>query len=109
MTASQLNRTLLASAIAGLFAAASLTASANLAPRFTDANGDLVADAPTDESRWIDPATLVFSYTPVEFPDVYADICADLLEHMDEFSGNLAKYLPVHSNAAALGAMRSGP
>ncbi len=108
MTASQLNRTLLASAIAGLFAAASLTASANLAPRFTDANGDLVADAPTDESRWVDPATLVFSYTPVEDPAVYAEVWADFLEHMEEVTGKRVQFFPVQSNAAQLEAMRAG-
>ena len=29
--------------------------------RYTDADGDLVADAPTDPKDWIDPDTLVFS------------------------------------------------
>ena len=38
MTVSTLNRTLLASTIAGLFAAASLAASADLSPRYTDAD-----------------------------------------------------------------------
>ena len=28
--------------------------------RYTDADGDLVADAPTDPKDWIDPDTLVF-------------------------------------------------
>ena len=41
---------------------------------YCDANGDLVADAPTDPAKLNDPSTLVFAYTPVEDPAVYADI-----------------------------------
>ncbi|MCK7496350.1 MAG: hypothetical protein MZW92_39610 [Comamonadaceae bacterium] len=37
-------------------------------PRFRDANGDLVADAPTEAKEFVDPPTLVFAYTPVEDP-----------------------------------------
>ena len=39
--------------------------------RFKDTNGDLVADAPTNASEFVDPATLVFAYTPVKDPAVY--------------------------------------
>ena len=39
--------------------------------RYCDRDGDLVADAPTDESKWLDPETLIFAYTPVEDPAVY--------------------------------------
>ena len=41
-------------------------------PRFRDANGDLVADPPTNPADFVDPPVLVFSYTPVEDPAVYA-------------------------------------
>ncbi|MFC2991031.1 phosphate/phosphite/phosphonate ABC transporter substrate-binding protein [Halomonas tibetensis] len=108
MTAKTFHRTLLVGAIAGLFAAASLTASANLSSRFTDADGDLVADAPTDESQWADPSTLVFAYTPVEDPAVYAEVWADFLAHMEEVTGKNVQFFPVQSNAAQLEAMRAG-
>jgi len=39
-----------------------------LAPRFTDADGDLTADPSSDPKDWVDPAVLVFAYTPVEDP-----------------------------------------
>ncbi|HJO85959.1 MAG TPA: phosphate/phosphite/phosphonate ABC transporter substrate-binding protein, partial [Rhodospirillales bacterium] len=42
----------------------------DLDKRFCDANGDLVADTPTDASKLLNPSTLVFSYTPVEDPAV---------------------------------------
>ena len=37
-----------------------------LDPRYTDADGDLVADIPEDPDAWVDPSTLIFAYTPVE-------------------------------------------
>jgi phosphonate transport system substrate-binding protein len=36
--------------------------------RFTDANGDMVADAPTDPKQQIDPSVLIFAYTPSRTP-----------------------------------------
>ncbi len=43
----------------------------NLDVRYCDNDGDLVADTPTDPGQWLDPDTLIFSYTPVEDPSVY--------------------------------------
>ena len=80
----------------------------NLDPRFTDADGDLVADIPTDASEWVDPATLVFAYTPVEDPAVYEDVWAEFLDHMSEVTGKPIQFFPVQSNAAQLEAMRAG-
>jgi phosphonate transport system substrate-binding protein len=73
-----------------------------------DANGDLVADAPTDEAEWVDPDVLVFAYTPVEDPEVYRDVWAEFLEHMEELTGKEVQFFPVQSNAAQLEAMRAG-
>ncbi|WP_319783207.1 phosphate/phosphite/phosphonate ABC transporter substrate-binding protein [Oceanisphaera sp. IT1-181] len=103
-----LSRTLLAATIAGVLATISMTASANLSSRFTDTNGDLVADVPTDESQWINPSTLVFSYTPVEDPAVYGEVWADFLKHMESVTGKRVQFFPVQSNAAQLEAMRAG-
>jgi len=38
---------------------------------YCDDNHDFVADAPIDARQWKDPATLYFTYTPVEDPTVY--------------------------------------
>ncbi|WP_274423626.1 phosphate/phosphite/phosphonate ABC transporter substrate-binding protein [Chelativorans sp. YIM 93263] len=76
--------------------------------RYQDADGDLVADIPTDESQLIDPDTLIFAYTPVEDPAVYADVWAGFLEHMEEVTGKNVDFFPVQSNAAQLEAMRAG-
>lgn len=79
-----------------------------LDPRFSDNDGDLVADIPTDESEWVDPAVLVFAYTPVEDPAVYEDVWAEFLDHLSEATGKPIQFFPVQSNAAQLEAMRAG-
>ena len=79
-----------------------------LDPRFSDNDGDLVADITTDESEWIDPAVLVFAYTPVEDPAVYEDVWAEFLDHLSEATGKPIQFFPVQSNAAQLEAMRAG-
>ena len=79
-----------------------------LDPRYTDANGDLVADAPTDPKAWVDPPTLVFAYTPVEDPAVYAKVWQGFLDHLAKVTGKRVQFFPVQSNAAQLEAMRAG-
>ena len=77
-------------------------------PRFTDEDGDLVADIPTDPSQWIDPPTLIFAYTPVEDPAVYAKVWDGFIRHMEKTTGKKVQFFPVQSNAAQLEAMRAG-
>lgn len=79
-----------------------------LSERFVDNDGDLIADIPTDESQWLDPATLVFAYTPVEDPAVYAEVWQPFLDHMEEVTGKPVQFFPVQSNAAQIEAMRAG-
>ncbi|OYU49371.1 MAG: phosphonate ABC transporter substrate-binding protein [Rhizobiales bacterium PAR1] len=75
---------------------------------YCDANKDLVADAPTDPKKWRDPSTLVWAYTPVEDPAVYANIFKPFTEHLEKCTGKRTVYYPVQSNAAEIEAMRSG-
>jgi len=89
--------------------AAALPAAAfELDDRFTDADGDLIADIPTDPSDLVDPDTLIFAYTPVEDPAVYAEVWAGFLDHMAEVTGKRVQFFPVQSNAAQIEAMRAG-
>ena len=76
--------------------------------RYTDADGDLIADIPTDASQLIDPDTLIFAYTPVEDPAVYAKAWSDFLTHMEAVTGKKVQFFPVQSNAAQIEAMRAG-
>src|SRR5215831_8261443 len=85
-----------------------VSAEFKLDARFQDADGDMVADTPTDPSKWVDPATLIFAYTPVEDPAVYAKVWKGFLEHMEKVTGKKVQFFPVQSNAAQIEAMRAG-
>ncbi|MGX1098987.1 phosphate/phosphite/phosphonate ABC transporter substrate-binding protein [Amorphus sp. MBR-141] len=93
---------------AAIFAAPAAHAEFKLDGRYSDTDGDLIADIPTDESQLVDPDTLIFAYTPVEDPAVYANVWAGFLEHMEEVTGKKVQFFPVQSNAAQLEAMRAG-
>lgn len=75
--------------------------------RYADADGDLIADIP-DASEQTDPGTLIFAYTPVEDPAVYAEVWKEFLDHMSELTGKKVQFFPVQSNAAQIEAMRAG-
>jgi phosphonate transport system substrate-binding protein len=104
----KLVRTSVATLLASLLLAGQAFAQFTLDSRFTDADGDLIADIPTDESQLVDPDTLIFAYTPVEDPAVYAEVWQGFLEHMEEVTGKSVQFFPVQSNAAQLEAMRAG-
>jgi phosphonate transport system substrate-binding protein len=76
--------------------------------RYCDRNGDLVADLPLDEGSWVNPSTLIFSYTPVEDPAVYARVWDGFIQHMAKITGKKVVFFPVQSYAAQYEAMRSG-
>ncbi len=75
---------------------------------YCDANKDLVADAPAIASKQKDPSALVWAYTPVEDPAVYANIFKPFTEHLAACTGKRIVYYPVQSNSAEIEAMRSG-
>lgn len=76
--------------------------------RYTDADGDLIADIPTDPSKLVDPDMLIFAYTPVEDPAVYNEAWSDFVAYLEEKTGKKVKFFPVQSNAAQIEAMRAG-
>jgi len=75
---------------------------------YCDRNDDLVADLPTDPKQLVNPTTLVFAYTPVEDPAVYAKAWDGFIKHMEKMTGKKVIFFPVQSNAAEIEAMRSG-
>ncbi|NNU80343.1 phosphate/phosphite/phosphonate ABC transporter substrate-binding protein [Halovulum dunhuangense] len=95
-------------AVAALAAALPAHAEFKLSDRYTDADGDLIADIPTDPAQLVDPDTLIFAYTPVEDPAVYAEVWQGFLDHMAELTGKNVQFFPVQSNAAQIEAMRAG-
>ncbi|ASJ74896.1 phosphate/phosphite/phosphonate ABC transporter substrate-binding protein [Granulosicoccus antarcticus] len=103
-----MKRTIIAAA-AAFAVSLSLPASAEfkLDSRYSDMDGDLVADIP-DASEQTDPGTLIFAYTPVEDPAVYAEVWSDFLDHVSTVTGKKIQFFPVQSNAAQIEAMRAG-
>ena len=55
-----------------------------------------------------DPSTLVWAYTPVEDPAVYANVFKPFTDHLGSCTGKRIVYYPVQSNSAEIEAMRSG-
>ncbi|MEO0619785.1 MAG: phosphate/phosphite/phosphonate ABC transporter substrate-binding protein [Pseudomonadota bacterium] len=76
--------------------------------QYCDRDNDQIADLPLDESKWVDPSTIIFSYTPVEDPAVYAKVWDGFIKHMSEVTGKKVVFFPVQSYAAQYEAMRSG-
>ena len=103
-----MRRRFLTAAVAALAALWGTSPAKALDSRYTDANGDMVADAPTDPKQFVDPATLIFAYTPVEDPEVYRKVWDDFLAHMSKVTGKRVVFFPVQSNAAQIEAMRAG-
>jgi phosphonate transport system substrate-binding protein len=106
-----LKSTLMAAAL-GLFAVGGANAGdchpGTLDKAYCDRDLDLVADLPSDTAKWVNPDTLIFTYTPVEDPAVYASIWDGFVKHMEKTTGKRVVFFPVQSNAAQLEAMRSG-
>ena len=55
--------------------------------QYCDYDGDLVADLPLDSKKWVNPGTIIFSYTPVEDPAVYAKVWDGFVQHMAKTTG----------------------
>lgn len=75
---------------------------------YCDNDRDLVADTPTDSSQWLNPDTLIFSYTPVETPLVYKNVFTEFLDYLEQETGKNVKWYGAESYAAQVEAMRSG-
>ena len=76
--------------------------------RYCDRDGNLTADLPLNEDEWVDPDTIIFSYTPVEDPAVYQKVWDGFIQHMAEVTRRKVVFFPVQSYAAQYEAMRSG-
>ena len=68
--------------------------------QYCDRDRDQVADLPLDPADWVDPDTIIFSYTPVEDPAIYAKVWDGFIKHMSEVTGKKVVFFPVQSYAA---------
>src|SRR5262249_19244718 len=92
----------ISSVVAGFISMAGLaeTVHAQDCPRgdldkaYCDRDGDLVADVPTDPKQLVNPSTLVFAYTPVEDPAVYAKAWEGFIKYMEEKTGKKVVFFP---------------
>jgi phosphonate transport system substrate-binding protein len=75
---------------------------------YCDEDKNLVAEPPKDKAKWKDPSTLVFAYTPIEDPAVYANLFKGFTEYLGVCTQKKIVYYTVQSNAAQIEAMRSG-
>jgi phosphonate transport system substrate-binding protein len=81
---------------------------ARLSNAFEDADGDMIADAPKDPSKLIDPSTLVFSYIAQEDADKYQQEWKPFCDYLSKVTGKPVEYLVLHSTEEQLKALADG-
>lgn len=81
---------------------------ARLAAGYCDRDGDLLADLPSNPLQWRNPATLVWAYSPIEDPAIYAELFRPLTTHLAACLGRQVVYYPVQSNRSQIEALRTG-
>jgi len=79
-----------------------------LAPQFTDADGDLVADPPADKSKAVDPPTLKFSYVATTQPELYQERFKEFVAYLSQAVGRPVEYVPFRSPEDELRALQEG-
>jgi phosphonate transport system substrate-binding protein len=81
------------------------TSAGALDARYTDADGDLVADTP---AKTVNPSTLLFAYTPGEDPALYRNTWTSFLRHLESAIDRPVRFFAAQSNTAQIEAMRAG-
>src|SRR5262245_19501992 len=76
--------------------------------RYCDENNDLVAEVPTAPTKWKDPATVTFTYAPVEDQAVYQRAFQPFTDFLAQCTGKPVVYHPAQSNTTEIEAMRAG-
>src|SRR5262245_15045690 len=61
---------------------------------YCDENNDLVADVPTDPQKWKDPATITFTYAPVEEQALYQRAFKPFTDFLAQCIGKQVAYYP---------------
>jgi phosphonate transport system substrate-binding protein len=76
--------------------------------RFTDADGDMVADPPTDPSKLIDPPTLMFAYVATDEPEKQKEAWKPFTDYLSKATGKPVEYVLFTSTKDQLKAMLDG-
>ena len=80
----------------------------SLDPRYADANGDLVADAPADPAKQLDPPTLTFCYVLADDDKPFREAFAGLMDAMSKATGKPVTYVTYGGATEKLRALRDG-
>ena len=84
------------------------TVGLKLADRFTDADGDLVADPPKDPKEFVDPPTINFSYVATTDPEVFRERFKEFVAYLSKEIGRPVEYTLYNSPEEELRALFDG-
>jgi phosphonate transport system substrate-binding protein len=80
----------------------------DLAASYCDENHDLVADLPKDPLLQKNPSELVFSYSPIEEPMMFAKVWRPFADYLGQCVGKNIRFRAIQTNTTEIEAMRSG-
>src|SRR5690554_3636896 len=75
---------------------------------YCDRDGDLLPDPPRSPAAWRNPSTLVWAFSPIEDPAIYAELLKPFTEHLKACLGRQIAYYPVQTSTAEIEALRTG-
>jgi phosphonate transport system substrate-binding protein len=78
----------------------------DLADGYTDNDGDLTADTPTNSKQWRNPDALSFAYAPLEEAGAYRDIFGGFVNFLSEKTGKKVEQIIMESNSGGIVQMR---
>jgi phosphonate transport system substrate-binding protein len=83
-------------------------AAAGTAMKYTDKDGDFVADSPDDPAKCIDPQVLMFSFVAGETESVPEEKWKEVLAALGEKTGREVKYIHYATMGEQLAALKNG-
>lgn len=79
-----------------------------MAEGLTDADGNLVADAPAEAGDWVDPQALLFSFVGSPEAEAVEQAWLPMVEHLKNVTGKPVQYVRFNSAADQLKALKEG-
>ena len=79
-----------------------------MAEGLTDADGDLVADPPAEQTKWIDPQALLFSFVASPEAEKSEQAWQPLVEHLAQVTGKPVQYIRFENAPDQLKAIEEG-
>lgn len=75
---------------------------------YCDENHDQIADVPKNLAKVKDPAELIFSYSPIEEPMMFAKVWRPFADYLGQCVRKPIKFRAIQSNTTEIETMRSG-